>query len=310
MKRSTIEMARVLENEGLNVTISGSIDFVPTHLRDLNQADEGSLVFYNGEDSSRLNHLQNCTLICRPNVIPLSNTVTYISTEDPKLAYYILAQDFAPTPQDIGVHHTTIINPNASIHPTAIIGPYCVLGNCTIGENTILGSHVTIYTNTVIGKDVMVEANSCVGATGQVWAWGKDGKRWELPQVGGVHIHDGCFIGSNVTVVRGALQDTTIEKRVRITHGSRIGHNCIIGEGTFVSNGVSIPGSVRIGKDCFLGSSTAYLPGVEIGNNVTVGAGSVVTKNFIEKGMVLAGNPARQIKKVNRGERLAGIPKR
>ena len=40
------------------------------------------------------------------------------------------------------------------------------------------------------------------------------------------------------------------------------------------------------------------LPGVEIGKKCIVGAGAVVTKSFLADGSVIAGNPARLIKKV------------
>jgi|UniRef100_A0A7S1SXP4 maltose O-acetyltransferase len=54
---------------------------------------------------------------------------------------------------------------------------------------------------------------------------------------------------------------------------------------------------VRIGDRCWLGGCAIVLPGVTIGNDVTVGAGSVVTKD-VPDGVVVAGNPARIIRKV------------
>lgn len=60
-----------------------------------------------------------------------------------------------------------------------------------------------------------------------------------------------------------------------------------------------LPGKdVAIGQNCWIGMNSVLLPGTQLGNNVIVGAGSIVTKSFLEKGSVIAGNPARIIKKV------------
>jgi len=53
---------------------------------------------------------------------------------------------------------------------------------------------------------------------------------------------------------------------------------------------------VHIGKYCWLGMNVMILPGVELGDHTIVGAGSVVTKPFPNGYCVIAGNPAKVIK--------------
>lgn len=54
---------------------------------------------------------------------------------------------------------------------------------------------------------------------------------------------------------------------------------------------------VVIGDDVWIGGNVTICPGVKIGSRVVIGAGSVVTKD-VESDVVVAGNPARVIKRL------------
>ena len=57
---------------------------------------------------------------------------------------------------------------------------------------------------------------------------------------------------------------------------------------------------IRLGKHCWLGMNAVILPGVQLGDYTVVGAGAVVTRSFPDGHCVLAGNPAREIRKLPR----------
>lgn len=57
-------------------------------------------------------------------------------------------------------------------------------------------------------------------------------------------------------------------------------------------------GKVKIGSNVYIGNCAMIMPGVSVGNNVVIGAGSVVTKSVVDN-IVVAGNPAREIGKIN-----------
>ncbi|MEG0691993.1 MAG: DapH/DapD/GlmU-related protein [Oscillospiraceae bacterium] len=89
------------------------------------------------------------------------------------------------------------------------------------------------------------------------------------------------------------------------------GATIAIGNGTQIANNVGIITAnhdlnditkhqvgkpVIIGENSWIGMNSVILPGVILGEHTIVGAGSVVTKSFSEGNCVIAGNPARLLK--------------
>lgn len=59
-------------------------------------------------------------------------------------------------------------------------------------------------------------------------------------------------------------------------------------------------GGIKIGRYCWIGMNASVLSGVELGDFTVVAAGSVVTKSFPEGYCVIAGNPAKVVKKLEK----------
>lgn len=63
----------------------------------------------------------------------------------------------------------------------------------------------------------------------------------------------------------------------------------------FLAPSVSVAGFCEVENQCFLGIGTTIKDNIKIVNHTTIGAGTVVVKNIIEKG-IYVGNPAKCIK--------------
>jgi sugar O-acyltransferase (sialic acid O-acetyltransferase NeuD family) len=75
-----------------------------------------------------------------------------------------------------------------------------------------------------------------------------------------------------------------------ISHDSKVGDYCLIG------SNVTISGEVTIGSICYIGSGSKIRDNISVGQKSLVGLSSNVVSD-VEEGVVVAGNPARVIRK-------------
>ena len=92
---------------------------------------------------------------------------------------------------------------------------------------------------------------------------------------------DNCFI----------LEDNTIQPFARIGSnvtlwsGNHIGHDSVIEDHCFISSHVVVSGHVHVGQYCFIGVNATLRDSVIIAPETLIGAGAVITKNTVEKGV-------------------------
>ena len=125
----------------------------------------------------------------------------------------------------------------------------------------------------------------------------------------GCEIGDDCFIGPFTEIQKDVRigPKTRVQSHAFICSLVTIGAECFIGHGVKFVNDDFRPGGpahgdatryrkTEIGNRVSLGTNATILP-VRIADGVVVGAGAVVTRDLLEKG-IYAGNPARLLRKL------------
>jgi UDP-3-O-[3-hydroxymyristoyl] glucosamine N-acyltransferase len=207
----------------------------------------------------------------------------------------ILAEFFAAPPPEPGIHPTAAVADGARIADSAHIGANCTIAaDVTIGEETVLHPGVHVQPGTRIGARVIIHPGTVIGADGFGFERNADGQLVRFPHVGGVVIEDGVEIGANVCVDRGAIEDTWIERDVKIANLAQIAHNVRLGAETFVIVHAAMCGSSSTGERAWIAPCACVRDHVHVGTGATVGLGAVVTSE-VPDGATVVGNPGRDM---------------
>jgi len=146
---------------------------------------------------------------------------------------------------------------NVSVGENVKIFSFVNAYNCSIDDNSKIGTFVEIQKGATIGKSCKISSHSFICE--------------------GVHISDQVFIG------HGVMFTNDLFPRATNPDGSPQTDTDWQLVETFVKKGASI------------GSNATILCGITIGENALVGAGAVVVKD-VPNNAIVAGNPARVIK--------------
>jgi 2,3,4,5-tetrahydropyridine-2,6-dicarboxylate N-acetyltransferase len=124
----------------------------------------------------------------------------------------------------------------------------------------------------------------------------------------GAIIRQGALIGRDCVIMMGAVINigarvgarTMVDMNAVLGARAVVGRNCHIGAGAVLA-GVLEPPSLKpvvIGDEVLVGANAVVLEGVRVGRGSVVAAGAVVVRD-VPAGTVVAGVPAKVIKKVS-----------
>lgn len=286
----------------------GAPDRVIGSLATLQTAGPGQLSFFaNGRYLKQLRESKaEAILVSEEHQAEVPDRALVVA--DPYLAFARLTSLFDWRPPVIpGIHPTARIADSASVSPTAEIGAGVVIGggavvsegvyigaNTVVGQDSIIGAdsrleaNVTLYPGVGIGRRVLIHSGAVLGADG--FGFARDGARWvKICQLGGVVIGDDVEIGANTTIDRGALEDTRIERGVKLDNQIQIAHNVQIGEDSAIAGCTAIAGSTKIGRQCTVAGMSGVTGHLEITDGTHITAMSLVSRSITRPGAYSSG---------------------
>jgi UDP-3-O-[3-hydroxymyristoyl] glucosamine N-acyltransferase len=241
---------------------------------------------------------------------------TIVAVQNPKLAFArAAAWLLSETTDDVGIHPSATVAPNARIGERVKIGAGAVIeagvsigtgtvieAGCYVGKNTTIGDQCTLYPRVVIYRDVaignrvIIHAGAVIGADGFGFV-NHGAAHVKFPQIGKVVIEDDVEIGANTCIDRGSLETTIVRRGVKLDNLIQIAHNVEIGEDTVIAAQTGISGSSTLGAQCVIGGQVGIGEHARLDDKTIIGGqGGVLNGKHVRGGEVLWGTPVRPLK--------------
>lgn len=185
------------------------------------------------------------------------------------------------------IHPTAIVAPDAEIGQDVVIGAYVVIGpGCRIADGCSISHRATLEQNVILAPKVKVGVGSVLGGDPQDLKY--QGEHTT------VEIGEGTTIREYATINRG----TTYSMKTSVGRGSfvmsyvHLAHDCHIGDGVILANGVQLAGHVTVEDRAIISGLSAVHQFVRIGKHAFIGGCSRVAKD-VPPFLKAVGNPIK-----------------
>jgi UDP-N-acetylglucosamine acyltransferase len=185
------------------------------------------------------------------------------------------------------IHPTAVIDPSAELGADVEIGPFAIVGpGCRLGDGCAIAPRATLERAVLLAPRVRVGSGSILGGEPQDLKF-----RGEHTTV---EIGEGTVIREYTTINRGTSHSlkTVVGRNTFIMTYVHLAHDCRIGDGVILANGVQLAGHVEIDDKAILSGLTAVHQFVRIGRHAFIGGCSRVSKD-IPPFIKAVGNPVQ-----------------
>lgn len=166
------------------------------------------------------------------------------------------------------------IDTNVIIEGKVVLGNRVKIGSGCVIKNAVIGDDCEISPYSIV-EDATLEASCTIGPFARLRP--------------GAELAEGAHVGNFVEMKKARLGKGSKAGHLSYLGDAEIGDNVNIGAGTITCNydGANKHKTV-IGDDVFIGSDTQLVAPVTVSNGVTIAAGTTVTSNVYEPGLVIS----------------------
>jgi UDP-3-O-[3-hydroxymyristoyl] glucosamine N-acyltransferase len=271
----------------------------------LKQLEDGNfsdaLYWCSDKNFEKLKSLSSGTVIISKNTFDklLDEKLNFncIIVENPRRYFMQVVKEFFAPKLIVGISKSSVIHESVKVNKNNVfIGENTVIENdSVIGDNVFIGHNTVILHGTVIGNNVRIGSNCTIGGIGFGYEKDENGNYEQIIHLGNVILDENVEIGNNVAIDRAVMGSTYLGKNVKVDNLVHIAHGVKVGENSLVIAHAMIAGSVNIGKNVWVAPSSSIMQKINVGDDSLIGMGSNVLKD-VEKGTVVAGNPAKKIR--------------
>ncbi|MGB7134046.1 MAG: UDP-3-O-(3-hydroxymyristoyl)glucosamine N-acyltransferase [Acidobacteriaceae bacterium] len=314
-----MKLSQIAQALGAELRLAGP-DAEVRGVSSASQAAADALVF--AEDAASLRaaiESAAAAVFVTPKLAPAAPRKSLLVAAQPRLAFAQAARLLRPAEPATGIHPAAVVHPSATLAADVSVGPCAVIeagvrigGRSRIGAGAVIGAgcvlgddcriypRVVLYPGTQLGNHVIVHAGAVLGSDGFGYVRDQNsGAYTQFPQQGRLVLEDHVEIGANTTLDRGALEETRIERGVKIDNLVHLGHNVRVGQDVVIAAQTGVSGSSSIGANAIVGGQVGIGDHATVGEAVILGSGSgVLTHKKVKgPGVVFWGRPARPLRR-------------